>query len=105
MPVLFFVGIMGLFWVGLSGVSKTTEDESLNSTRQAIVRSAVNCYAMEGEYPTGIAYLEENYGLTVNRDKYLIDYDCFASNVMPSIQVLPINAEEPTPGEAVIIDE
>ena len=33
-------------------------------------------------------YLEENYGLTVNKEDYLIVYDLFAENQPPQIKVI-----------------
>ena len=41
-----------------------------------------------GAYPSSLAYLEENYGLVVNRSDYAITYEVFADNVMPNVVVL-----------------
>ena len=43
------------------------------------------CYAIEGRYPPSVEYLEENYAVQINRKKYNVFYDGFASNVMPEI--------------------
>ena len=48
------------------------------------------CYAIEGRYPPSIEYLEEHYGVMINRKKYNVFYDGFASNVMPDITVVPV---------------
>ena len=37
-------------------------------------------------------YLEENYGIQIDRERYYVFYEGFASNVMPDITV--ISAEE-----------
>lgn len=49
------------------------------------------CYAIEGRYPPSVEYLEENYAVQINRKKYNVFYDGFASNVMPEITIIPID--------------
>lgn len=41
-----------LFWFlgGLSSISKTTSEQELESLKQAVIRSSVQCYALEGFY-------------------------------------------------------
>ena len=65
------------------------DDEGLEVLSQAIMKSAVQCYTLEGFYPPNIQYLEDNYGLLVNHDKYFISYRVFASNIMPEVDVFP----------------
>ncbi|MFZ2539141.1 MAG: hypothetical protein WAX04_09615 [Oscillospiraceae bacterium] len=91
LPVLLFAVILFLFTLGLHSINSTTEQEQFNSTKQAITRAVVHCYAVEGAYPANLAYLEDQYGLTINYNKYLVDYKCFASNLMPDITVLKVN--------------
>ncbi|WP_101908908.1 hypothetical protein [Marasmitruncus massiliensis] len=92
LPVVLFVGVLLLFAGGLRSVTAATESEQLKSARQAVTRAVIQCYAVEGVYPPDLAYLEQNYGLQVDRQRYIIDYRCFASNIMPDITVLPNNA-------------
>ena len=54
----------------------------------AVLRSAMECYAVEGVYPESLDYLEQHYGLRVNHRDYIVTYEVFASNQPPSIQVL-----------------
>ena len=62
-------------------------EESAKAIRYAVERSARQCYVVEGVYPPDLKYLEENYGLQVNRKKYYITYKAFASNMPPTVQV------------------
>ena len=59
------------------------------SLRESILSSAKQCCAIEGSYPASLAYLEQNYGLVVNHDDYLVTYEAFADNVLPSVVVVP----------------
>ena len=49
----------------------------------------MSCYATEGVYPPTIEYLEERYGVQIDRERYTVHYDIFAENLMPDILVLP----------------
>ena len=57
------------------------------SIRNAILNSAKQCCAIEGSYPPSLEYLEENYGLVVNRQNYIITYSIFAENILPNVIV------------------
>lgn len=64
--------------------------QSLSLAEQSIRRAAVQCYALEGAYPRDLSDLEERYGVSVDRERYFVDYRYVASNLMPDITVLPI---------------
>ena len=55
--------------------------------RQAVRDALVTCYAVEGSYPADVEYLKENYGLAYDGERYIVDCDAFASNVMPEVRV------------------
>ena len=61
--------------------------QSIELLRQSVRKAVVQCYAIEGAYPPDIDYLEKEYSLEYNHDKYYIDYEVFASNVMPNVDV------------------
>lgn len=62
-------------------------DESAAAIREAIRRSALQCYAVEGVYPPNLQYLQDNYGLEVNTEDFYVTYDAFASNLPPTVRV------------------
>lgn len=62
--------------------------ESAKRVEDTIKKAVVNCYAIEGRYPATLEYVEEYYGLQINRDRYEVFYDVFADNIMPEITVL-----------------
>ncbi len=49
---------------------------------------ATTCYALEGSYPSGLKYLQKNYGLILDEEQYVYYYDAFASNLLPDIKVM-----------------
>ena len=53
------------------------------------MEAALQCFAIEGAYPQSLQHLEEDYGLTINRDAYTVMYETFAANVPPTVTVVP----------------
>ena len=89
LPILIFAAAGAFFVWGISSLTGRTERERLSSVENAITRAAVQAYAIEGQYPSGLSYLQKHYGLSIDTDKYIVEYRVFASNIMPSITVLP----------------
>ena len=69
-------------------------EESAQAIRYAVEQSARQCYVVEGVYPPNTEYLEENYGLQVNRRNYYITYNAFASNMPPAVKVTLKNKQK-----------
>lgn len=88
LSLLLFSLILILFWSGFTNVSKSHEQESYAISLQSIDRAIVTCYAIEGMYPPSFAYLEENYGIRVNSEKYYVDYHVLGSNIKPVVQLI-----------------
>ncbi len=88
LPVLIFAFVFAIVLSGLSSTSDTVESEGLRVAQEAIERAAVCCYAVEGSYPDSYEYLRDNYGLSINEDRYFVFYSVFASNFMPDITVV-----------------
>lgn len=77
----------------LPSVRHDVSEESRAAIRDAVIRAAVECYAVEGAYPGSLSYLEEHYGLIINHSDFIVVYDVFASNLLPQVQVL-VRGEE-----------
>lgn len=73
-----------------NAVSVSPEDiaDREAAIQQTVRERALQCYVIEDAYPESLAYLEENYGLAVNKEDYLIVYDLFARNQPPQIKVI-----------------
>ncbi|MBQ6116611.1 MAG: hypothetical protein IJL08_04715 [Oscillospiraceae bacterium] len=67
---------------------RDVSEEGAAAIREAVRRSALQCYVVEGAYPPDLQYLKDNYGLQINTEDYYVAYDCFASNLPPSIRVV-----------------
>lgn len=80
--------IVLLFSFALTNLQQGQAEEGRRQLEHALRRSAVACYAAEGIYPPDTAYLEEHYGIQIDRERYTVIYHAFASNLMPDITVL-----------------
>ncbi len=91
--VMIFGVVVGAFLNGVLSMSGRMDREGAETLRSAIARASVQCYAIEGRYPPSIQYLEENYGIRIDRDRFYVFYEGFASNIMPDITVVSISEE------------
>ena len=67
---------------------KDLGEESAAAIQEAVQRSALQCYVVEGVYPPNLEYLQDNYGLQVNTEDFYVTYEAFASNLPPTVRVV-----------------
>jgi hypothetical protein len=90
-PVLIIplaIAVVLMFTTAIANLQEGQQSEGKQQLEDAVRRSAVACYAAEGIYPPNLEYLEEHYGVQVDRTRYTVSYDVFASNMMPDVTVL-----------------
>ena len=79
--------IAALVVFGLTIARTNAKEQGVVSTREAVINAAKQCCAVEGSYPSTVAHLEEQYGLVINHEDYVVSYEWFAGNVLPSVVV------------------
>ena len=62
-------------------------EQSAHTVRDSVIQAAVQCCAVEGSYPSSLSHLEEKYGLVINEDDYVVNYEWLGDNVPPSVVV------------------
>ena len=87
------LAVLLFFFTGVSNLESSSGQEGRRQLEESIRRTAAACYAAEGIYPPTLEYMEENYGLQVDEDRYFVDYQVFASNLMPDFTVLERTGE------------
>ena len=90
LPVLSFLVVLCVVWIALGNLSQGTDEQMLEAVRRAVTRTAVQCYALEGEYPASLDYMEENYGLHIDHARYAVHYPRVGGNLLPQIAVFPV---------------
>lgn len=89
-PLIIGIVVLGIFLFGVNLVSNNTIDSQQESLENALARDVSQCYAVEGVYPSDLAYLTEHYGLTYNEDLFFVDYQSIGGNIYPDITVIRI---------------
>lgn len=87
--IALIVAIACTFAIGSTLLAPVMRDMGAQSLADSVLARANQCYAIEGVYPSSLSYLEENYGLVVNRSDYVVVYESFADNVAPKVMVTP----------------
>jgi hypothetical protein len=84
-----FVFIMIFLLVGrLSSYDATYVNLNKSALEETVMKYVIQCYASEGSYPPDLDYLSEHYGLILDYENYIYDYEIFASNIRPNITIL-----------------
>lgn len=86
--VVLFAAMIVWLIAAVGNVSAATDEERLEQVRQSVENGITLCYAVEGSYPEKLDHLTENYGVVINKEKYLVHYECFAANVRPTVTVI-----------------
>ena len=81
------IAVLIVVFVAVKDPARDVSEESAAAIKEAVERSALQCYVVEGIYPPSLRYLEENYGLQVNTVDFYVTYDAFASNLPPTVIV------------------
>ena len=70
-----------------STVSINDDNQQIAHIEKAIKHAAVQCYALEGSYPDHVSYLEDNYGITYDHNRFFVHYRYDGANFIPDIIV------------------
>ena len=70
-------------------IHRAQREQGALALRDSILNSAKQCCAIEGSYPKTLEHLEKGYGLTIDRDDYVVSYEYLAGNIVPSVVVTP----------------
>jgi len=88
LPVIFTAAIMVMVVSGLRQTEDANNAEGLRILEDSLRRAVVMNYAIEGRYPANIEYIEDHYGIHIDRSKFVVHYRVFASNILPEITVI-----------------
>lgn len=89
--VLLLAVVLGSLW-GIAQKDSARRQNAPTAMKNSILRCAAQCYAVEGNYPGSLSYLEEHYGLRINTADYYVVYNVFASNVPPEVRIVSKDA-------------
>lgn len=85
--VIIIVALLVVIFFALLAAQASARTQAALSVRESVLNAAKQCCAVEGSYPASLDYLESKYGLVINHDDYVVSYEWFADNVLPSVVV------------------
>lgn len=88
-----FAAALALLLLAAGRIGGGTDERQTALLKDAIDNAVVGCYATEGRYPESLDYLVENYGIQIDKERYVVIYDAFADNVRPRVQVIRIGED------------
>ncbi|MCH5194431.1 MAG: hypothetical protein J1F11_10750 [Oscillospiraceae bacterium] len=88
LSVALFAAIMIWLVVSVGNAGKSSGRKRSDAMYTTIMNSASLCYSIEGEYPPDIEYLENNYGVHIDRDRYVVHYEYFGANIRPTVTIV-----------------
>lgn len=93
--VLFAAVLVGSAWLAFDRIYVQTDDAQISLVKEAVRKTLLTCYAVEGYYPADVGVLERDYGLKYNQERFAVVLDGFAANIMPTISVIRKGADGP----------
>ena len=90
--VVVVIAIVILLYFGIENFGSSHDERQMQIAHDAIIKASVQCYALEAQFPPSLDYLVENYGITLDRDKYIYHYQGIASNMVPEIKIFANNS-------------
>ena len=90
-PVLFSLIMISMIIYGLRQTEESSSAEGLRILEDSIRRAVITAYAVEGRFPSSLSHIEENYGIFIDRTRYVVHYSPVAINIMPNIAVFQLN--------------
>jgi len=86
-PIIAFVFVFGLFFYGINTATSSSNAASLDSLKTALSHDILHCYASTGAYPKDLNQIEEDYGLTYNKENIHISYTYLGPNTYPDYEI------------------
>lgn len=92
LPVILMAGLCLIFYLGISYAGRESISQEQNSLRQALEQGAVRTYALTGHYPQSLTELLQDYNISYDTDKFVVEYVPNGSNLLPSVSVLVLSS-------------
>ena len=90
LPMLFTLAVLVMIVFGLGQTEASGREEGRRLLEESVRDAVIRSYAVKGRYPATIDYIEENYGIYIDRTRYAVHYRAFAPNRMPDITVVEL---------------
>ena len=73
LTIVIFAVVAGILYGQIKNMSKEVGQSDVDMLKDALENAVVTCYAIEGRYPESLEYIEEHYGVKIDREKYFVE--------------------------------
>ena len=87
LPILLLAAVCLIFYLGITGAGRETVTKEQTTLKRALEQGAIHTYALTGNYP-------QNYKISYDPDKFVVEYVPNGSNLLPSISVLVLSQQK-----------
>ncbi len=94
LPVIALLIICLIFYLGISNAGTEAIAREQSTLKQALEQGAIRTYAMTGQYPQSLDELLNDYHITYDTDKFVVEYIPNSANLLPSISVLTLSGRK-----------
>ncbi len=84
--IVFALVLAALFSLMPDAREKSAQEDK-RILKESIERAAIMCYALEGYYPESLDYIEQNYGILIDDERYFVVYEVLGSNLLFQVTV------------------
>ena len=92
--IIMFVIVFVLFDLGLNALSTRNHEEAQRTLTEALQRSIIHSYAVDGMYPESLEYILETYGITYDPEVFFVSYRALGANIVPELTVIVMESEQ-----------
>lgn len=92
--VVVFLAVLIGFIYAIGETTRQTLNEQKQNLESAVEQSLLQCYVIEGRYPENLAYLEEHYGISYDKEQFRVDYRVYGTNMRPEVDVLVLEEQD-----------
>lgn len=93
LTIIVFAAVIIFFAAAFSKVTNEVDNNEIKTLVNALDNAVVTNYAINGVYPESISEIEEKYGVIIDYDRFIVQYDIISTNIMPNISVFIKEAE------------
>ena len=73
---------------GIHQAKKNIASSAKDRLYEAVKNIVIHAYSSEGQYPADIKHMKEKYHLTYDEERFFIDYQMIAGNIIPDIFIV-----------------
>lgn len=88
LPLCFLILISGIFLTSVNFASEETLHKEQQVLEQALENGAIRSYALNGQYPESLDQLMNDYHITYDHSRFVVEYTPNGTNLLPYISVI-----------------